>query len=215
MKRLLSLVILLMTAVSSFAQEKDITKFLGIPVDGTKAEMIAKLKEKGFTTSSYNRDVLEGEFNGHEVNVHVATNNNKVYRIMVCDKNTMKVASDIRIRFNKLCQQFQNNTKYLAIEDYSISEDEDIPYNIKVKDKRYEAVYYQVDLVKIKEKLLEKYSEEEISNPNDDVQNAIFETIGNMCMHKSVWFMISEYYGEYYITMYYDNELNRANGDDL
>ncbi|MBR5492849.1 MAG: hypothetical protein IKV77_06960 [Alistipes sp.] len=215
MKKLSLVVVLLTMAITTFAQEKDVTKFLGIPVDGTKTEMIAKLKEKGFTSSTLNKDVLEGEFNGYEVNVHVVTNNNKVYRIMVCDKNTMKVSSDIRIRFNKLCQQFQNNTKYITIQDYTISEDEDITYNIKVKDKRYEAVYYQADLVKIKEKLLEKYSEEEISNPNEEIQNVMFETIGNMCMHKPVWFMISEYYGEYYITMYYDNELNRANGDDL
>lgn len=32
---------------------------------------------------------------------------------------------------------------------------------------------------------------------------------------KPVWFMISEYGGKYYITMYYDNEYNRANGEDL
>ncbi len=33
---------------------------------------------------------------------------------------------------------------------------------------------------------------------------------------KPVWFMISEEeYGKYYITMYYDNEYNRANGEDL
>ena len=31
-------------AITTFAQEKDVTKFLGIPVDGKKAEMIAKLK---------------------------------------------------------------------------------------------------------------------------------------------------------------------------
>ena len=32
---------------------------------------------------------------------------------------------------------------------------------------------------------------------------------------KSVWFMISEFSGKYYITMFYDNEYNRANGEDL
>jgi hypothetical protein len=32
---------------------------------------------------------------------------------------------------------------------------------------------------------------------------------------KSVWFMISDLYGKYYITMFYDNEYNRANGEDL
>jgi len=27
--------------------------------------------------------------------------------------------------------------------------------------------------------------------------------------------MISDFQGKYYITMYYDNEYNRANGEDL
>ena len=30
-----------------------------------------------------------------------------------------------------------------------------------------------------------------------------------------VWFTISKFNGEYYITMYYDNEFNRAQGEDL
>lgn len=65
-------------ATLCFAQKKDVTKFLGIPVDGTKTEMIQKLKAKGFT---YNQrlDCLEGEFNGREVKIFVVTNNNKVY----------------------------------------------------------------------------------------------------------------------------------------
>lgn len=33
--------------------------------------------------------------------------------------------------------------------------------------------------------------------------------------NKPVWFMISDLYGKYYITMFYDNEYNRANGEDL
>lgn len=69
-------------SVSLYAQ-KDVTQFLGIPVDGYKPEMIKKLKDKGFTISPYNKDVLVGEFNGTKVNIHVVTNNNKVYRIMV------------------------------------------------------------------------------------------------------------------------------------
>lgn len=32
---------------------------------------------------------------------------------------------------------------------------------------------------------------------------------------KAVWFRICENYGEYYITMFYDNEYNHANGEDL
>ena len=33
--------------------------------------------------------------------------------------------------------------------------------------------------------------------------------------YKPVWFMISELYGKYYISMFYDNEYNRPNGEDL
>lgn len=34
-------------------------------------------------------------------------------------------------------------------------------------------------------------------------------------LKRSVWFKISEFNGRYYISMYYDNEYNRANGEDL
>ena len=214
MKKLSLVVVLLTMAITTFAQEKDVTKFLGIPVDGTKTEMIAKLKEKGYTSTSWDKDVLEGEFNGTDVYVSVVTNNNKVYRIVVRDQ-IEKDESAIRIRFNKLCQQFQNNPKYISIMDFSLPEDEDISYNMAVKNKRYEAAYYQFDIERTKEKLLEKYSEEEIATPNEDVKNAILETIENQSAHKSVWFMIADYYGKYYITMFYDNVLNQANGDDL
>ena len=98
MKKFFLTIVLLSLAISSFAQEKDVTKFLGIPVDGTKAEMIAKLKEKGFSSTIEDKNILEGEFNGTEVRIHIATNNNKVCRIMVCDKNTVN-ETDIKIRF--------------------------------------------------------------------------------------------------------------------
>ena len=50
MKKILLAIILLLTSISSYAQS-DITKFLGIPVDGSKSEMIRQLKDKGFVSS--------------------------------------------------------------------------------------------------------------------------------------------------------------------
>ena len=66
MKKLLCVTIaLLCTAVlQAQEEEKDVTKFLGIPVDGYKPAMIEKLKAKGFTRSTWDKDALEGEFNG-------------------------------------------------------------------------------------------------------------------------------------------------------
>jgi hypothetical protein len=97
MKKILSIVILFIFSVALHAQ-KDVTQFLGISVDGNKSVMIQKLKAKGFKSNPYDKDVLDGIFNGAKVNIHIVTNNNKVCRIMVCDANTMD-ESNIKIRF--------------------------------------------------------------------------------------------------------------------
>lgn len=84
MKKLFATTLLLVLSLTTQAQT-DVTKFLGIPVDGTKPEMIRQLKAKGFRNVPYTDDILEGEFNGSNVYVSVATNNNKVWRIAVVD----------------------------------------------------------------------------------------------------------------------------------
>lgn len=48
--------------------QQDVTQFLGIPIDGSKTEMIRKLKEKGYRNDP-TTDALVGEFNGAKVNV--------------------------------------------------------------------------------------------------------------------------------------------------
>lgn len=79
MKRLLFIVLAMIATITSFAQQKDVTSFLGIPVDGTKTEMKQKLIAKGFVPKEIGDfERLEGEFNGHDVKVYIATNNNKV-----------------------------------------------------------------------------------------------------------------------------------------
>ena len=62
MKKLLSLFVMPMLSIALHAQH-NVTKFLGIPVDGTKTSMIQKLKNKGFTYD-VKRDRMLGEFNG-------------------------------------------------------------------------------------------------------------------------------------------------------
>ncbi|SHF61533.1 hypothetical protein SAMN05444405_11149 [Bacteroides luti] len=229
MKKILSIVILFIYSVALYAQ-KDVIQFLGIPVNGNKSVMIQKLKAKGYKSNPYNKDVLFGEFNGAKVNIHIVTNNNKVCRIIVCDANTMD-ESDIKIRFNNLCQQFQNNKKYipasLSSPDFTISDDEKISYELLVNKKRYEAAYYQlpatVDSIfaskEMRSVLLSKYTEEQLSNQTEELQKDMIMTGFSYMMEKyskkSVWFMINEDYGKYYISIFYDNEYNRANGEDL
>lgn len=221
--------ILFIIPIALFTQN-DVTQFLGIPVDGNKIELIEKLKSKGFTIKPNEKDILIGQFNGTTVNIHIVTNNNKVCRIMVADANFSKEI-DIKIRFNNLLQQFKKNEKYmpasLNTEKYVIPEDEKISYEMLVNKKRYEAAFYQIPLKidtlsiaeKIKSELALKYTEEQLSNPTEELQKEMITTglpyILEIYSKKSVWFMINELYGEYYITMFYDNEYNRANGEDL
>ena len=197
MKKLFSIVLMAFCALTIFAQ-KDVTTFLGIPVDGFKADMRKKLIEKGFTPKIFDgKEYFEGEFNGHEVDVYVVTNNNKVWRIMLADRNHTDEAN-IKIRFNNLCQQFKNNERYSSSEDWTIPEDEDISYEMSVHDKIYEAIFFQKS-IRFKFILTD-----------DEAKKSAEETI-----KKPVWFRISENYGRYYLCMYYDNEYNKANGEDL
>lgn len=119
----------------------DVTRFLGIPIDGTRSEMISKLKAKGFT-SVPGTDMLEGEFNGKNVYVNVQTNNRKVWRIGVLDKNSCD-ETQIKINFNNLCSQFENNSKYVGFGDQTIAEGENISFEMSAHNKRYEAHFYQ------------------------------------------------------------------------
>ena len=228
MKKLIFSLLATLLTLSLYAQN-DVTTFLGIPVDGFKSEMRQKLIAKGFTPKKVGtNEYLEGEFNGTDVLIYIVTNNNKVYRIMVCDANTQDEAN-IKIRFNKLVNQFENNKRYTALDQYTISETEDISYEMNVHKKNFDALFYQnpdmekVDTLalqnKIREQLLKKYKPEQLENPTEEINQeaqAIAMSIGmDMIFKKPVWFRICEHYGKYFITIFYDNEYNHANGEDL
>ena len=211
MKRLFTIIIILFaTNIVTFAQDdvaspmevedtitddylfSRVTEFMGIPVDGTKREVIKKLKKKGFRNSYKVSGTLEGEFNGRKVRIAVGTYKKKVYRIMVEDIYTTDEIN-IKIKFNNLCYQFKNNNNYVPLrrfEDFIIPDDENIKYNMLINNKRYEAAFAQC------------------------FDNASFF---NSYMFNFVWFIIykEENKSEYKIVMYYDNRHNQADGDDL
>ncbi len=145
--------------------------------------------------------------------------------------------AEIRIRFNNLCKQFENNEKYIPqnfIGGYEIDGNEDISYEMVVNNKRYQAAYYQVSAKEIDTITINNfvndvqklYTEEEmqrisenglegLSDEDKTKAKQLWDMFLRIFSHKSVWFMISEEYGRYYINIYYDNELNMANGEDL
>ena len=225
MKKPLLIAMTLMFATIICAQ-KDVTQFLGLPVDGSKSEMIQKIKAKGYRNNPYNKDLLDGEFNGRDVHIQIMTNNNKVWRIGVVDANADD-EKNIQIRFNNLCEQFKNNSKYVSFQDYSIPDEEDINYEMNVNNKRYQAVFYQkpttIDSTTTKKEirtlLLSKYSEEQLANPTEEMQSDILELsleyMTEKLSKKTVWFMIDEKYGKYRIIIFYENLYNSATGEDL
>ena len=226
MKYISSFILFLLVSISAFGQN-DVTKFLEIPVDGPKSEMVKALKSKGFKQNIIgDNEYFSGRFNGMDVHIYISLESGKVSRLMVCDENTMG-EGDIKIRFNKLCQQFKDNGKYLFIDDFTVSNDEDISYEMAVHNKRYEAIFYQLpegDALEslqssILQNIQEKYSQEQLDNASDELKSQIFAECASELLkavqNKPVWFMIAEHYGKYYITMFYDNELNRAQGQDL
>ena len=223
MKKIILMMIAMTISFASFAQNKDVTTFLGIPVDGTVSSMKQKLVSKGFVPKKVGtNEFLEGEFNGCDVNVYICTNKNKVYRIMLADNNKVDEAQ-IKIRFNNLVKQFENNKRYHAFADYSLSDKEDISYEMGINNKEYVAYYLQdpdfenID-AQIQIAIKEKYSAEELKNPSETVKNDIKDITNKILGYhfmKRVWFCIERYNGEYGICMFYDNEYNRANGEDL
>lgn len=214
---------------ASFAQNKDVTTFLGIPVDGTVSSMKQKLVSKGFVPKKFgDEEYLEGEFNGCNVNVYIRTNNNKVYRIMLADNFTVDEAQ-IKIRFNNLVSQFENNKRYFSLDKYTLSDEEDISYEMTVHNKNYEAAFYQVPDMektytlalqeKVRNELLSKYTEAELKKTSEEITKEIANTtikIGTeLMLMKPVWFKIVRVNGEYYICMFYDNIYNQADGENL
>ena len=197
MRKFLTLLAMIAISASVFAQ-KEVTKFMGIPVDGSPTEMIKKLKAKGFTTDEYallavklgsvdwdGPEVLTGRFNGERVIVYILVETNKVWRICLVDKDPCD-ETQIKIRFNTLVRQFEGNGKYVPyFDEQTIADDEDISYQMTVNKKRYEATFLQ---------------------KGED---------GTVDVKKMVWFTIVERSDGYYIAMFYDNKYNEADGSDL
>lgn len=230
----------ILSLVSIFAiGQTDITKFLGIPIDGSKQEMIQKIEAKGFKWNVL-KECLEGEFNGRDVYISVVTNNNKVYRIFIIDKYGTS-ESNIKNRFNTLCNQFKNNKKYYnSTIEQEIPEEEDISIGMNVDNKTYEASFLQlpefifnVDLENITETDLSKYpilkdfydniievkqydNEEMVRSAIKLETSRLFLKIFEEMSNKCVWFkIIKESYDNYKIAIYYDNKYNEAHGEDL
>ena len=237
MRKLVFAFLMLLT-LSLSAQNDGVIKFLGIPVDGTKDEMISKLKQKGFTFDD--NDMFEGEFNGDNIYGGIQTYNNKVYNIRFFYNTSGFSKSIIIHKFNSLVLKYDVNEKYLSninfdkemndIDTYQIDTYEDIGYEMK-KGKIYKAQYYYIfdkDLsdttgfYQFKTESLRKYrtlAEAYGKNIDEFINDSTLPMF--YYMHRLEQDMVQFYiidgmdYGKFNIMIDYYNRRNAPNGEDL
>lgn len=117
--------------------------FLGIPVEGTKENMISQLEQKGFVYDA-DHDCLEGEFNGNKSTVYVVMNNDKIWRLCVADVPSFDKDA-IKVRYNALFNQLLQSGKYNLYEGSTLSDDEDVAYEMTNNSKQYMATFVPAD----------------------------------------------------------------------
>ena len=224
------LIIFAMMSFCLSAQRQEVTTFLNIPVDGSIAHFKREILSKGFAWSPRMK-CYSGEFNGVDVGLSIVTQKNKVWRVTLLDAEFQDEAQ-VKIRFNKLCSQFERNKRYIQnpffeIGQQMIPEGEDISHEMDVNDKVYEACLYQIpdnmDVEKETEEIYEAarkgFSDEELENPSEEVKNKYLHSVldgwAEVFGKRVVWFKIVRIGREYGIAMFYDNPFNQADGSDL
>ena len=239
MKKLITILVLALCSYTLAAQNSNegTLKFLGIPIDGSKSQMIEQIKAKGFTFNSY-PDCLQGQFNGKNVDVYVVDNHGVTYRVFVAFPETDEY--EIRTEFNHLLSQFMRNDKYVPMKEcVAIDQKEDISYEMSVHNKQYGASFSYIspdvftpeqtskihDFVeKYKtmsedetqqyiESMAASFSPDSASSSPEDIMMAMNRVAS--LLSGNVWFKIIRDGIDYQIGLYYDNIKNMPNGEDL
>ena len=231
MKKIVTSLILAILTYAAVAQNPATLTFLGIPVDGTRAEMVQALKAKGFRYNPYT-GALMGKFNGVDSRIFISTNHGKVDRVYVCDANPSD-KKQIRIRYNNLLQQFMDNTdKYFAIDDYTpIPDKEDIAREMRVHKKEYVATFHLSPIYgwtdeegsrfldKLALEISDEIGEEKVPELTLEKKTELFvlKSIESFMKMTTglVMFCIFKDSGKYYISLCYDNLNNHPIGEDL
>lgn len=197
MKKSILFILCALIYVTQIYAQRQVTTFLGIPVDGTRTEMMAKLKAKGF--KQIDPELLTGTFNGEDVILLIITNRDKVCRICVIPQKP-RDKNQIKIRYNELVRQFIKSNKYASHytiemagseEEILIGDDEDISYQMTTNNKSYSLSFFQS--LQITGKI---YSLKDI-------------------LHMHVWIRIAKDGPDYRVEIFYDNKLNEAQDKDL
>ena len=238
MRKLIITLLLTVLCSAAFAQESNngTLKFIGIPIDGPKEQLIEKIKAKGFRSSPY-REGLLGQFNGQTVEVEVLDNHGTAYCVCVAFPGTS--AYMVRTEYNALLEQFLCNDKYLPVKSYEkIPEDVDFSFGIAAFNEKYRPsfAYISPDIFTKDEakKLREAYAKlmtmpEEERNSEESLLLAFASDVNGWTPEEAsaftnklptirdggVCFTIIPDSGEYQIGLFYYNLKNAPRGEDL
>lgn len=186
MKKILFILFLFVASLTVDAQ----VNFMGIHVDGDAYSMLHQLRKKGFTdmTEKY-------EMENKQLPILKGTFNGKSVHVFVATNNE---------KVYRICVAYAQPVN----ESQVIIDFNNLFYQFSNNSK-----YLWLDGDEIEQK-------EDISHEmcvhNKQYDATFYQILSdNLSEENSVWFRIAEYYGKYYIAIYYDNLLNKANGEDL
>ena len=235
MRELLCMAFLALSCFLANGQNPGVVKFLDIPVDGTKSEMISRIKEKGFGYYS-GKDCLYGKYNGKYVDVFIETNHGAVYWVIV--KYYTGSEMNVIDEYNELLEQFNRNKKYITPrENVKIPRGEHIAYEMSMNHKRYSATYYylspdvftteEADRIRAVMDRVRGASRDSIKAHSSDIAISLlpedwsdeylmeYNTKWPTLLNGQVWFAIVPDDGEFTITINYQNVNNSPDGEDL
>lgn len=196
--------------------------FVGIPIDGTKAQMIKALEGKGFNSKF--REELTGMFNGEEVTLYISTNHGIVDRIRV-RYPYYSAENDVRVKYNTLLSQFNRNAKYISINPRTeISAKESISDKRSENTKYYDAIYFYLNpetdangwVATLKQEYQNHYHKALAALSYEEMEEALMclPTKVSSAVCGIVWFAIVDTF-PYEININYINFKNRPRGEDL
>lgn len=137
-----NLLITLLMLFATTASAQKVIDFMGIPIDGTKAEMFAKLKEKGFQETD-KPNLLAGLYDDLPVEVVALDNSrDKVYEIDLRHEMGNDEALAIE-RYNSLLLKFRNDPKYNDSYSELIPKDEPISEKLRSDFHLYTSCFSQ------------------------------------------------------------------------
>ena len=222
-RAILLAVLSLMLSVYAFGKEETI-RFLGIPVDGPKSEMIRKLQAKGYEYVS-EEDFFMGFYMGDPVYLFLQVVNEKVSRVIVYDIE-QRTEEEIKYRFNSIYGRFASNRRYerLGKKNRILSPEDKLAYEMKRHKYVHKAVFKQVRVDEADAEIAKTSAPAVGVRPVDMEQikgdyrerrrRMHARAIGYVNRHTTesyksqVWFVISERFGKFGVVMLYDNVLN-------